>query len=155
MVKDSAIRYVHRHPLTQHMGWTESRATVVSTNAYQQAHLFCFLFFSHSGLTSFLDTKTFLKSSWHPVDKESAAALPTLRSGSRGSYPERLVRDEWEVRDCRLLFPPFSGDTRVSEELPVCEHSFEFDCHIGRGIFRVTAGQADGKAKKKVSLSWS
>lgn len=75
---------------------------------------------------------------------------------TKNLHPERLVWDEREVRDGWLFFTPFSWDTGVSEELPVREHSFEFDRHIGRRIFRVTAGQADGKAKKKtVSLSWS
>lgn len=63
-----------------------------------------------------------------------------------GTHPKRLVRYKWKVRNRRLLFPPFSSYTRVSDELSVCKHSFQFNSYIRRRIFWLPASQTDAKA---------
>lgn len=80
----------------------------------------------------------------------SAVALITRRfvrhGGQPGTHPKRLVRYKREVRDRRLLFPPFSSYTRVPDKLSVCKHGFQLNGYVRRRIFRLPARQADAKA---------
>lgn len=63
-----------------------------------------------------------------------------------GTHPKRLVRYKWKVRNRRLLFPPFSGYTRVSDKLSLCKHSFQFYGYICRRIFGLSTSKTDAKA---------
>lgn len=74
----------------------------------------------------------------------------------RGTHPKRLVRYKWKVRNRRLLLPPFSGYTRVSDKLSVCKHGFQFNSYIRRRIFWLPASQTDAKAATQTEwLSFS